>query len=107
MIFNSQFVLDQVCKAYLRSQSIKENKTFEKPNCSQVSQKLFRNYVEEYKHKEHCISHGDLILSKEFSFELCVIEKNVIQDLFGKIVELDVIENNRFIINNTLYHSKN
>lgn len=106
MIFNSQFVANQVCKAYLRLQSIKDNETFEKSDCSKIGKNLYKNYIDKYKHYQHCISHEGLrIVSRGSCCTLDLIKRNVIQDLLGQDILLEAVVYNRFITKNILFHS--
>ena len=107
MIFNSQAVTNQICKAYLRMQSIQDYKVFDKPNCSDQGKALFKHYTNTLKRSEVCVFQGDLrVISTAQFFELSVIEKTAIQTLLQKDVNLEASSFNRFIYNHILIHSE-
>jgi len=61
MIYNydSQSILHQVYKSYLRLQSIKYNNVFQKQNCSAIGKQFFDNYLEKFRTTRNCLIYGD------------------------------------------------
>lgn len=49
MLHNSQAIVHQICKSYLRYQSIKYRDTFDKPNCSAIGKKLLLQMQQKYR----------------------------------------------------------
>lgn len=106
MVFSSQYVMNQICKSYLRLQSIKDNKTFEDVNCSIEGKKLFEKYTNKFRRSESCIYFENLrILTRGKPIELDVIQKAVIQELLQNNISINGESYNRFISNEILFYS--
>jgi len=61
MIYNSQSILHQVCKSYLKLQSIKYNNVFQKQNCSAIGKQLFDNYLGKFRTTRNCLIYMAII----------------------------------------------
>lgn len=106
MLKNSQTVVRQICKSYLRYQSIKYLDTFSKPDCNTTAKNVYLKMIGKYRtgrktaEDNHLITYGngediDLKLT-----ELISIEAIVGQNILNRAVMYK-----RFVFKNILYHS--
>lgn len=110
MLFNSQCIVQQICKSYLRLQSIKSYKTFKRNNCNKVAQTLFRNLTEGYKyHKTGTMQENRLItLGKKNIKELSLVQKLSAERIIAPEKIYPLVESyERFIFKNILIHGQN
>ena len=109
MIYNSQSVLHQVCKSYLRLQSIKYNNVFQKQNCSVVGKQLFDNYLRKFKTTQSCLLYGDnlRIFGCGKLIKLSIVQKLTVQTVLHENIIENATSYERFIYKHILYHSCN
>lgn len=109
MLFNSQCIVQQICKSYLRLQSIKFYKTFRKNNCNNAAKVLFQNLTEGYRyHRTGTKRENQLItFGKKQTKVLSLVEKLCIERLtFPHQISSTVDVYERFIFKNIIIHSK-
>jgi len=109
MIYNSQSILHQVCKSYLRLQSIKYNNIFQKQNCSAIGKQLFDNYLGKFRTTRNCLIYGNnlRIFGCGKSIKLNVVQKLTVQAVLHENVVENATSYERFIYKHILYHSCN
>lgn len=109
MIYNSQSVLHQVCKSYLRLQSIKYNNVFQKQNCSAVGKQLFDNYLGKFRTTRSCLLYGDnlRIFGRGKSIKLNIVQKLTVHAVLRENVVENATSYERFIYKHILYHCCN
>lgn len=108
MLHSSQSLMQQICKSYLRYQSVKYLDTFTKENGNEAAKELFFNMQKKYRGKSGKRSFGDdhlVVFGIGKPASLTLIEKVSVEALVGEHVENDVISYERFIYNDTLYNS--
>lgn len=109
MIYNSQSILHQVCKSYLRLQSIKYNSVFQKQNCSAVGKQLFDSYLGKFRTTRSCLLYSDnlRIFGRGKSIKLNIVQKLTVQAVLRENVVENATSYERFIYKHILYHSCN
>lgn len=108
MIFSSQSVMNQICKAYLRLQSIKKRDTFQKFDCSSQGQKLFEHYTNKLKSSKNCIFFENLrVISRSKELLLSIIQHTTIQAFLQEDINENAESFDRFIVNGIMFHSAN
>lgn len=109
MIYNSQFVILQICNFYLRLQRIKNCITFKKENCSVEGKKLYNRLVGKMKLSSNkSISYDKYlrIFGAGKAIHLDLIEVTAIQRLMNQNIDRDnVYSFQRFIYKNVLYYT--
>ncbi|XP_036147846.1 uncharacterized protein LOC118647308 [Monomorium pharaonis] len=108
MLHNSQTVLQQVCKSYLRFQSVKHFDVFSKPNCSTDGKSLYLKMMANYRRRTgtKVVSDNRLIIFGTGTVKkLNLIQKLSIQALIQENINDFAVAYDRFIYNNILFHS--
>lgn len=108
MLHNSQAILQQICKSYLRFQTVKYIDTFSKANCSVEGKNLYLKMLGNYRNRtgQRTIDDNRLILFGNGNIvSLSLVEKLSIQALLTENIQDHTISYERFIFNNVLYHS--
>lgn len=111
MLHNSQSILQQICKSYLRYHTIKNKDTFEKANCSAYGKNLFlKMSTKSRKPTGSCrvILHNNqfVLYGTRKNVLLSLVEKLTIQAYLKETIQDNATYFDRFLLNNkTLYHS--
>lgn len=108
MLHSSQTILQQICKSYLRFQTVKYIDTFSKANCSVEGKKLYLKMLGTYKNRT---GHRTIVENRLIIFgngkivSLSLVEKLSIQALITENIQDHAVSYERFIFNNVSYHS--
>lgn len=108
MLHSSQTILQQICKSYLRFQTLKYIDTFSKTNCNSEGKNLYLKMVENYKSRSGHRTINDnrlIIFGNGKIIFLSLVEKLSIQALITENIQDHAVSYERFIFNNVLYHS--
>lgn len=108
MLHSSQTILQQICKSYLRFQTLKYIDTFSKTNCNLEGKNLYLKMLENYKSRSGHRTIDDnrlIIFGNGKIVSLSLVEKLSIQALITENIQDHAVSYERFIFNNVLYHS--
>lgn len=108
MLHSSQTILQQICKSYLRLQTIKSIDIFSKAHCSIEGKTLYLKMLQNYKSRtgHRTIDDNSLIICGNGKIvPLSLVEKLSIQALIMENIHDYAISYERFIFNKVLYHS--
>lgn len=108
MLHSSQTILQQMCKSYLRLQTVKYIDTFSKANCSVEGKNLYLKMLRKYRNRtgHRTIDDNNLILFGNGRIvSLNLVEKLSIELLITEHIQNHAVLYERFIFNNVLYHS--
>lgn len=107
LFHGSQYIPHQICKMYFRLQYIKMNShIFYNEKCNDNVRKLFVTIMNQCKIK-NCIEYDNVLrcFGKPIVRELTLVEKTVVESFLQKNITSPAKFFNRFINNQTLYHS--
>lgn len=110
MLHSSQTILQQICKSYLRFQTVKYIDAFSKANCNVEGKNLYLKMLGNYKNRtaRRTINDNCLIIFGNGNIvSLSLVEKLSIQAVLTENIQDYAVSYERFIFNNVLYHSSN
>lgn len=108
MLHSFQIILQQICKSYLRYQTIKYIDTFSRANCNVEGKNLYLKMFQNYKNRtgHRTIDNNHLIIFGNGKVvSLSLIEKLSIQALIKENIQDDAVCYKKFIFKNVLYHA--
>lgn len=109
MIHNSQSLLNQICKSYLRFQIISQNKSFSSDTCNINGKNMYNKLLGKYKKTGRvAIAERNNFLSvygKGEVIKLSLSEKLAIERVLGEEVNMSATKFLRFMFNKKIYHS--
>lgn len=108
MLHSSQTILQQICKSYLRFQTVKYIDTFSKTNCNVEGKNLYFKMLGNYRSRTgHKIIDDNrlIIFGNGKIVSLSLVEKLSIQALITENIQDHAVFYERFIFKNVLYHS--
>lgn len=108
MLHNSPAILQQICKSYLRFQTVKRDATFSNINCSRQGKKLYSKLMDCYQSKQSGRRTTDnqlIIFGNGKIVRLTLIEKLLVQARLQEEVEDSGLFYEKFIFDHIVFHA--